>query len=608
MRCPLRSKYSRKERRISFAVITELIGYFFARRRRSVVTRSGSKPWPSRYRCTRRKVAASLNSVPRRRRRSSACRSSSVSSTSANTSATASRAMSRAMPSASIWRTTRARPRRLTRTSVRAQASAVRRSSSARSLRSRATASSMSSGSNLRRASRSRTCASASSRRARSVRPATYARSAPSDIGGLTSSEASDLRDAARLCGGGHLVAGHVRGRRNALHLELELVDIRRPAQRFFVRNQLLLEQIEDRLIERLHPVLRRALRDGAVNQVRLLLVHDAVADERGADQDFDGRRASLVVDLRDQALRDDRLQHAGELNADLLLLMRRKDRDDAVDRLRRVEGVQGGEDQVARLRRQQRGFDRLEVAHFADEDDVRILSQGAPQRVREGHRVHADLALVDERAVVAVQVFDRILDRHDVRGAGRCALVDPRRERRALARAGGARHEHQAALVLRDLLEDLRQRELVDGRNLHRDDAEDHPDGAALLERVAAEAAEAGDAVGEVDLAVLLELFPVPGRQDRRGNRDHVVVVEPLVFSRRHKRPADAHHGVAAGLQVKVGGPAFDSNLQKVVDVHAVLYRPFAVPDVAAAGALTACSQPWVSGASPFTIWKNRC
>ncbi len=35
------------------------------------------------------------------------------------------------------------------------------------------------------------------------------------------------------------------------------------------------------------------------------------------------------------------------------------------------------------------------------------------------------------------------------------------------------------------------------------RDDAEDHADGAALLERVAAEAAEAGDAVGEVDLVV---------------------------------------------------------------------------------------------------------
>ena len=35
---------------------------------------------------------------------------------------------------------------------------------------------------------------------------------------------------------------------------------------------------------------------------------------------------------------------------------------------------------------------------------------------------------------------------------------------------------------------------------DLHRDDAEDQADGAALLEDVAAEAAEARHAVGEVD------------------------------------------------------------------------------------------------------------
>src|SRR5258705_2080561 len=258
---------------------------------------------------------------------------------SANTSATASRATSRAMPSASIWRTTRARPRCLRRTSVRAQASAVRRSSTARSRRSRATAASMSSWSNLRLARRVRNCASASSRRASRVRRATYARSPPSDISAcrarrgrgawLAAPESRDLRHPARLGGGGHLIAGHLRRGRNTLNLQLELVDVRRPAQRFLVRDQLLLEQVEDRLVERLHAVLRGALRDGAVDHVRLLLVHDAVADERGADQDFDGRRPPLAVHLRNQALRDDGLQHARQLDADLLLLVWRGNPDD---------------------------------------------------------------------------------------------------------------------------------------------------------------------------------------------------------------------------------------------------------------------------------------
>ena len=55
-------------------------------------------------------------------------------------------------------------------------------------------------------------------------------------------------------------------------------------------------------------------------------------------------------------------------------------------------------------------------VAHLADQDDVGILAQRAAQRVRERLRVDRDLALVDDRVVVAVQVLDRVLDRHDVR------------------------------------------------------------------------------------------------------------------------------------------------------------------------------------------------
>ena len=95
---------------------------------------------------------------------------------------------------------------------------------------------------------------------------------------------------------------------RDALDLQLELVDVGRPAQRFLVADEPLLEQAEDRLVERLHPVLRRACGDRAGNQVRLLLVDDAVADEGGADHHLDRWRAALAVGLRHQPLRDDGL------------------------------------------------------------------------------------------------------------------------------------------------------------------------------------------------------------------------------------------------------------------------------------------------------------
>ncbi len=146
-------------------------------------------------------------------------------------------------------------------------------------------------------------------------------------------------------------------GRRDALDLQLELVDVGRPAQRFLVRDEPLLEQAEDRLIEGLHAVLRRARGDRAVDQVRLVLVDDAVADEGRADHHFDRRRAALAVDPRHQALRDDGLQHARELQADLLLLVRREDRDDAVDRFGRVERVQRREHEVAGFGGEQRRF-----------------------------------------------------------------------------------------------------------------------------------------------------------------------------------------------------------------------------------------------------------
>ena len=45
---------------------------------------------------------------------------------------------------------------------------------------------------------------------------------------------------------------------------------------------------------------------------------------------------------------------------------------------------VQGGEDEVTGLSRSQRHLDRLQVAHLADQDDVRVLPQHALERLTE--------------------------------------------------------------------------------------------------------------------------------------------------------------------------------------------------------------------------------
>ena len=177
----------------------------------------------------------------------------------------------------------------------------------------------------------------------------------------------------------------------------------------------------------------------------------------------------------------------------------------------------------------------------------------------RERSRVDADLALVDDRLVVAVQVFDRVFDGDDVGRARAVDVVDHRGQRRALAAAGGAGDEHQAALFGGDFLQHRRQAELLDAAHAHRNDAQDHADGAALLEDVAAEAAEPGHAVGEVDLLRVLEPLAVRRRHDRRGHLDQILVIELAARRDRHELAVDARHREAADLEVQVGGALVD-------------------------------------------------
>src|SRR5205814_2176340 len=85
------------------------------------------------------------------------------------------------------------------------------------------------------------------------------------------------------------------------------------------------------------------------------------------------------------------------------------------------------------------------------------------------------------------------------VRRPGRVDVVHHRGERRALTASRGARHQYQAALLLSDPLQHRGKAELVDRLDPGRNDAEDEADRAALLEDIASEAADAGNAVRQI-------------------------------------------------------------------------------------------------------------
>ena len=217
---------------------------------------------------------------------------------------------------------------------------------------------------------------------------------------------------------------------------------------------------------------------------------------------------------------------------------------------------------------------DRLHVAHLADEDHVGVLAQRGLQAGGEGGGVLADLALVDEAALVLVQELDRVLDGEDVIVAGLVDLVDQRGERGRLAGAGRAGHEHDPARLLGELADDRRQAELLDRHRLGRDQAEGGAERAALEEGVDAEAADAGDAVGEVELPVGLERLALRGAQDRVDDLARVGRRHVRHALERDERAADANRGRCARRDVEVGCLVLNDLEQDVreIEVHATL------------------------------------
>ena len=77
--------------------------------------------------------------------------------------------------------------------------------------------------------------------------------------------------------------------------------------------------------------------------------------------------------------------------------------------------GMKGADDQVARLRGGQGQAHGLMVAHLAHHDDIRVLAQGASERVGEAERVRAHPTLVDHGEFALVEVLDGVLDGDDV-------------------------------------------------------------------------------------------------------------------------------------------------------------------------------------------------
>src|SRR5664279_1428925 len=324
--------------------------------------------------------------------------------------------------------------------------------------------------------------------------------------------------------------------------------------------------QVGEVLVERLHADAVAGL-DRRIH-LRDLALADQVADRRRAQHDLvRGDPAGTVLGLA-QRLRDHADQRLRKHRPDHFLFRRREHVDDPVDRLGRARGMQRAEHQVAGFRGGQRQADRLEIAHFADQDRIRVLAQGRAQGVREAERMRTDLALVDQALLRFVHELDRIFDREHVAELVLVEMVDHRRERRRFARAGRAGAQDHAARLQRELGEDRRAIELLEGQDLRGNGPEHGAGAAVLVEGVDAKARQALDLEREVALERFFVVLALRVVHDVVHHVVHLLVLERVDIDAAHVA-VNADHGRQAGRQVQVRGLVLDRERQQLGNVH---------------------------------------
>jgi len=127
------------------------------------------------------------------------------------------------------------------------------------------------------------------------------------------------------------------------------------------------------------------------VNEAGLIGVDDAIANEAVAIMTSQ-RDAAFVVGAAHEALGDDGFSVA-QAASESVSARAVEDRDDALDGFRGVESVQRGETRWP-VRRREEQWKWFKVAHFANEDNVRVLTEAARSAVEKSRyplRLRAD-------------------------------------------------------------------------------------------------------------------------------------------------------------------------------------------------------------------------
>ncbi len=223
---------------------------------------------------------------------------------------------------------------------------------------------------------------------------------------------------------------------------------------------------------------------------------------------------------------------------------------------------MQGRQRQVAGVGQLHGGVHGGALTHLADQDHIWRFTQGALQGAVDRQGVLAQLALVDDGALVGVHKLNRIFDRENMTRGVLVAMIDHARLGGGFAGAGGADHQHHAALEHDQVFQHFWRAEQIQNRRIRLHKTQHHGDAVALHEHVDAETAEAPGLRGEVDFKILLEVLLLLRREDAHRQLFNKV--------RRHLRFADGEHlaldlehGRCVGGEENIGSVLFYCELQ---------------------------------------------
>ena len=165
------------------------------------------------------------------------------------------------------------------------------------------------------------------------------------------------------------------------------------------------------------------------------------------------------------------------------------------------------------------------------------------------------------------VHELDRVLDRDDVAFRIAIAVVDHRSKGSGFTRTGCTHEDDEPALCHGELLEDLRQIQIVARRDVGLDAPQNHAAHVPLLKRGHAKATDAGSD-GEVALQMFVELpalisvhhachdvLGLLGAEGIPGQRGHA----PVELGRRRHACSDE----------EVRSPFLDHEPQQLVEIH---------------------------------------